>query len=108
MLAEVLFKHDGAPVHCFLQLRHVLKPFAGHVNVLDFFLWECIKEGIYATEELVRSDLICRILVAATDIRGQPRPEAFNLFCSRTPKYNLSSTLYHQSCWCIIRDIHNL
>jgi hypothetical protein len=26
----------------------------------------------------------------------------FNIFCSRTPRYNFSSTLYPQSCWCII------
>jgi hypothetical protein len=31
-----------------------------------------------------------------------------NLFCSRTPRYNFSSTLYPQSCWCIIQVIHSL
>jgi hypothetical protein len=31
-----------------------------------------------------------------------------NLFCSRTPTYNFSSTLYPQSCWCIIQVIHSL
>jgi hypothetical protein len=30
----------------------------------------------------------------------------FNLFCSRTPRYNLSSTLYPQSCWYIMQVIH--
>jgi hypothetical protein len=29
-------------------------------------------------------------------------------FCSRTPRYNFSSTLYPQSCWCIIQVIHSL
>jgi hypothetical protein len=32
----------------------------------------------------------------------------FNLFCSRTPRYNFSWTLYPQSCWCIIQVIHSL
>jgi hypothetical protein len=32
----------------------------------------------------------------------------FNLFCSRTPRYNISSTLYPQSCWCIIQVIYSL
>jgi uncharacterized protein YegP (UPF0339 family) len=32
----------------------------------------------------------------------------FNLFCSRTPTYNFSSTLYPQSCWCTIQVIHSL
>jgi hypothetical protein len=34
------------------------------------------------------------------------RALVFNLFCSRTPRYNLSWTLYPQSCWCIIQVIH--
>jgi hypothetical protein len=36
------------------------------------------------------------------------KPSVFNHFCSRTPTYNLSSTLYPQSCWCIIQVIHSL
>jgi hypothetical protein len=32
----------------------------------------------------------------------------FNLFCSRTPRYNFSSTLYPQRCWCVIQVIHSL
>jgi hypothetical protein len=36
------------------------------------------------------------------------RPAAFNFFFSRTPTYNFSSTLYPQSCWCIIQVIHSL
>jgi hypothetical protein len=35
-------------------------------------------------------------------------PVVFNLFCSRTPRCNFSSTLYPQSCWCIIQVIHSL
>jgi hypothetical protein len=35
-------------------------------------------------------------------------PAVFNLFCSRTPIYNFFSTLYPQSCWCIIQVIHSL
>jgi hypothetical protein len=31
-----------------------------------------------------------------------------NLSCSRTPRCNFSSTLYPQSCWCIIQVIHSL
>jgi hypothetical protein len=34
------------------------------------------------------------------------RAVVFNLFCSRTPRYNLSSTLYPQSCWYIMQVIH--
>jgi hypothetical protein len=30
----------------------------------------------------------------------------FNLFCSRTPRCNFSSTLYPQSCWYIMQVIH--
>jgi hypothetical protein len=30
----------------------------------------------------------------------------FNLFCSWTPRYNFSSTLYPQSCWYIMHVIH--
>jgi hypothetical protein len=29
-------------------------------------------------------------------------------FCSRTPRFNLSWTLYPQSCWCIIQVMHSL
>ena len=36
------------------------------------------------------------------------RPVVFNLFCSLTPTYNFSSTLYPQSCWCIIQVIRSL
>jgi hypothetical protein len=36
------------------------------------------------------------------------RAVVFNLFCSRTPRYNFSSTLYPQSFWCIIQVIHSL
>jgi hypothetical protein len=36
------------------------------------------------------------------------RPVVFNLFCSRTPRYNFASTLYPQRCWCIIQVIHSL
>jgi hypothetical protein len=36
------------------------------------------------------------------------RSVVFTFFCSRTPRYNLSSTLYPQSCWCIIQLIHSL
>jgi hypothetical protein len=32
----------------------------------------------------------------------------FNLFCSRTARYNFFSTLYPQSCWCIIQVMHSL
>jgi hypothetical protein len=32
----------------------------------------------------------------------------FNFFRSRTPRYIFSSTLYPQSCWCIIQVIHNV
>jgi hypothetical protein len=41
--------------------------------------------------------------------RGTERysiPVVFNLFCSRTPRYNFSSTLYPQSCWYIMQVIH--
>jgi hypothetical protein len=34
------------------------------------------------------------------------RSVVFNLFCSRTPRYNFSSTLYPQSCWYIMQVIH--
>jgi hypothetical protein len=34
-------------------------------------------------------------------------PVIFNPFCSRTPRCNLSSTLYLLSCWCMIQVIHN-
>jgi hypothetical protein len=37
---------------------------------------------------------------------GPLRAVVFNLFCSRTPRYNLSSTLYPQSCWYIMQVIH--
>jgi hypothetical protein len=33
---------------------------------------------------------------------GISRTVVFNLFCSHTPRYIFSSTLYPQSCWCII------
>jgi hypothetical protein len=36
------------------------------------------------------------------------RPVVFNLFCSRTPRYNFSWTLYPQSCCCIIQVIYSL
>ena len=36
------------------------------------------------------------------------RPVIFNLFRSPIPRYVLSSTLYPQSCWCIIQVRHNL
>jgi hypothetical protein len=36
------------------------------------------------------------------------RPAVFNRFCSCTPRYNFSSTLYPQSCWCIIQVEHSL
>jgi hypothetical protein len=32
----------------------------------------------------------------------------FNRFCSRTPRYDFSSTLYTLSCWCIIQVMHSL
>jgi hypothetical protein len=35
-------------------------------------------------------------------------PVVFNLFCSRTPRYNFSSTLYPQSCWYIMQVIYIL
>jgi hypothetical protein len=34
------------------------------------------------------------------------RAVVFNLFCSRTPRYNFSSTLYPQSCWYIMQVLH--
>jgi hypothetical protein len=40
------------------------------------------------------------------DDRLHPRPVAFNPFCSRTPRYNFSSTLYPQRCWYIMQVIH--
>jgi hypothetical protein len=43
------------------------------VSELDIFLVGCIKENIYATEAQDYDNLISCILVAATDIRGQPR-----------------------------------
>jgi hypothetical protein len=36
------------------------------------------------------------------------RAVVFNLFCSRTPRYNFSSTLYPQSSLCIIPVIHSI
>jgi hypothetical protein len=36
------------------------------------------------------------------------RTVVFNLLCSRTPSYKFFSTLYPQSCWCIIQVIHSL
>jgi hypothetical protein len=36
------------------------------------------------------------------------KPVALTLCCSRTPTCNFSSTLYPQSCWCIIQVIHSL
>jgi hypothetical protein len=36
------------------------------------------------------------------------RAVVFNLFCSRTPRHNFSSSLYPQSCWCIIQVTHSL
>jgi hypothetical protein len=35
-----------------------------------------------------------------------PRAVVFNLFCSRTPRYNFYSTLYPQSCWYIMQVIN--
>jgi hypothetical protein len=40
------------------------------LNPLEFFLWGCIKENVYALEIQVPDNLIIHILVAATDIRG--------------------------------------
>jgi hypothetical protein len=43
------------------------------------------------------------------EVPSPPRlssPVVFNLFCSRTPRYNFSSTLYPQSCWYIMKVIH--
>jgi hypothetical protein len=34
------------------------------------------------------------------------RAVVFSLFCSRTPRYNFSSTLYPQNCWYIMQVIH--
>jgi hypothetical protein len=36
------------------------------------------------------------------------RAVVFNLFCLSNPRCNVSSTLYPQSCWCIIQGIHSL
>jgi hypothetical protein len=49
-----------------------------------------------------------RVPSSPSDHVAQSRVEVFNLFCSRTPRYNFSSTLYPQSCWCIIQVIHSL
>jgi hypothetical protein len=32
----------------------------------------------------------------------------FNFLCSRTPRCNFTSTLYPQTCWCLIQVIHSL
>jgi hypothetical protein len=40
--------------------------------------------------------------------RCESRTVVFNLFCSPTPRYNISSTLHTQSCWRIIQVIHSL
>jgi hypothetical protein len=32
------------------------------------------------------------------------RSIVLNIFCSRTPRCNFSSTLYPQNCWCIIQE----
>jgi hypothetical protein len=37
--------------------------------------------------------------------RSWSRSAVFKHFCSRTPRYNLSSTLHPRSCWCIIQII---
>jgi hypothetical protein len=37
---------------------------------------------------------------------GMLKTVVFNLFCSRTPRYNLYSTLYPQSCWYVMQVIH--
>lgn len=42
---------------------------------LHFFLMECIKGNVYATEVQDHDDLINRIVVTATDIRGQQRKQ---------------------------------
>jgi hypothetical protein len=42
-----------------------------------------------------------------TTLTVLPRPVVFNLFCSRTHRYNFSSTLYPKSCSCIIQVIHS-
>jgi hypothetical protein len=38
---------------------------------------------------------------------GCSNPVVFDLSCSRTSRCNFSSTLYPQSCWCIIQVIHS-
>jgi hypothetical protein len=35
-------------------------------------------------------------------------PAVFKLFCSSAPRRNFSSTLYPQSCWCIIEVTHTV
>jgi hypothetical protein len=53
---------------------------------------------------LAYQPLHCHIFQALT----YPSPVVFNLFCSHTPRYNFCSTLYPESCWCIIQVIHKL
>jgi hypothetical protein len=49
-----------------------------------------------------------RLLRSHQHPQRRDRSAVFNLLCSRTPRYNFSSTLYPQSCWCIIKVIHIL
>jgi hypothetical protein len=89
------FQHDSACPHTYHQGHNRLTnnfPDTDHpwganhlrsadLNLLDFFLWGCIKENVYAIEVQGCDDMISHILAAATDIRNQFR----KLVHARTP-----------------------
>jgi hypothetical protein len=55
-----------------------------------------------ALEPLARLAIVCLFLPVCSVYCS---PMAFSLICSRTPRCNFCSTLYPQSCWCIIQFI---
>jgi hypothetical protein len=96
-----LYTATKAANHCFPE--SIIHQRRRTDNVWNKFSDTDVKLGLSQPKEehtlMVFDKKVCsRILWSRTVV--------FNLFCSRTPKYNLSSTLYPQSCWCIIQVIY--
>jgi hypothetical protein len=85
----------------------------GTVCLYVFMMWCLIKYKLKLERLLTKDIPRGRFLekwIHAQLIKAMLSPMAvlFNLFRSRTPRYDFSLILYPQSSWCIIQVIHSL
>jgi hypothetical protein len=123
-----LLRRENDATYTCSQITHIRSHKPASERRISFVIRKVLKLGYFAPlrlsqgsgyskayshsgHVLFESQMSTSYLSLSRQIPGWcPRAVVFKLICSSTPRYNFPSTLYPQSCWCIIQvtSIHIL